>query len=294
MYVIKSQKLHLRSSLGAFLRLVRLPNLLIIVMAQLLVRIFVIGPKENWLTIITTPSFILLCAATLMIAAAGYIINDYYDIKIDLINNPKRVIIGKSFTRRVALFAHFTINILAVVISLFLGWKIFITVFLSGFLMWYYSNSLKRLALWGNITISLLSGISIYYLTFLSNNNSSMVILYALFAFMISLIREIIKDLEDMKGDSQFGCKTLPILWGIKNTKYFIFFISTIFVIIMGLLFMQRYNNLLAFYFGIVLLPFFILLLVKLYKAESEDDYGKLSALSKAIMVAGLASTLLI
>ncbi len=290
----KSQKLHLRSFFGAFFRLVRLPNLLIILMAQLLVRLFVIGPKEEWKNIITTPSFILLCLATLMIAAAGYIINDYYDIKIDLINNPKRVVIGKSFTRRVALFAHFSINILAVVISLFLGWKIFITVFLSGFLMWYYSNSLKRLALWGNITISLLTGVSIYYLTFLSNNNSTMVILYAVFAFMISLIREIIKDLEDMKGDALFGCKTLPIKWGVRNTKYFIFGISTLFIVILSVLFMQRYNNLLAFYFGLILFPFFIFLLIKLYKAETENHYHKLSALCKVIMIAGLASILLI
>ena len=290
----KLQKLHLRSSFGAFLRLVRFPNLLIILAAQLLVRIFVIGPKSEWLTIITTPAFLLLCLSTLMIAAAGYIINDYYDIKIDLINNPKRVVIGKSFTRRIALFAHFIINILAVIISLFLGWKIFITVFLSGFLMWYYSNTLKRLALWGNITISALTGISIYYLTFLSNNNTSTVILYAVFAFLISLIREIIKDLEDMKGDALFGCKTLPIKWGVSTTKYFIYAISLLFVIVMGLLFLEKYNNLLALYFVAFLIPLFLFLLVKLHKAQTEKQYHTLSTLAKTIMVLGLASILLI
>lgn len=242
----------------------------------------------------TDPSFLLLCAATLLIAAAGYIINDYYDIKIDIANNPKRVVIGKVFTRRVALLTHFILNILAIFISLFLGWAIFATVFISGFLMWYYSNTLKRLALWGNITISLLTGISIYYLTFLSDNNVNIVIIYAVFAFVISLIREIIKDMEDIKGDALYGCKTLPIVWGIKNTKYFIFTISILFVIVIGFLFMERFNTALAIYFGIALLPFFVLLLTRLYRAQTEKDYHQLSNLSKIIMLAGLISIVLI
>ena len=294
----KQQKLHIRRSLGAFLRLVRLPNLLIILLAQFLIRIFVIGPKEKWAAIVTDPAFLLLCLATLMIAGAGYIINDYYDIKIDIVNNPKRVMIGKVFTRRVALFAHFIINIVAVGISFLLAikmhdWKIFITVFISGFLMWYYSNSLKRLALWGNITISLLTGISIYYISFLSSNNVKTVIIYAVFAFMISLIREIIKDMEDMKGDELYGCKTLPIVWGVKNTKNFILGISIIFISIMGFLFVERLNNVLMLYFGLALFPVFVFLLIKLYKAETEKDYHNLSSLSKGIMLAGLASILL-
>ncbi|HVD97533.1 MAG TPA: geranylgeranylglycerol-phosphate geranylgeranyltransferase [Cytophagaceae bacterium] len=290
----RSQKLHLKKSLGAFFRLVRLPNLLIILFAQLMVRIFVIGPRSEWKTILFDPSFILLCLSTLLIAAAGYIINDYYDIKIDLTNNPKRVVIGKVFTRRVALFGHFLFNFLAVLISIFLGWKIFLTVFISGFLMWYYSNTLKRLALWGNITISLLTGISIYYLTFLSANNLNLVIIYAVFAFTISLIREIIKDMEDIKGDAQYGCKTLPIVWGIRNTKYFIFSVSFLFVVVIGFLFSVHYNNLLMLYFGIALFPFLLVLLTKLYQAETEKDYRQLSTLSKLMMLAGLASIVLI
>jgi 4-hydroxybenzoate polyprenyltransferase len=267
--------------------------------AQFLIRIFVIGPKENWKTIITEPSFLLLCLATLMIAGAGYIINDYYDIKIDIVNNPKRVMIGKVFTRRVALFAHFIINIVAVLIGLLVAlkmhdWKIFITVFISGFLMWYYSNSLKRLALWGNLTISFLTGISIYYISFLSDNNVRMVILYSVFAFMISLIREIIKDMEDMKGDALYGCKTLPIVWGVVNTKNFIFAISFVFISIIGFLFIEHYNNLLALYFSLVLFPIFLFLLIKLYKAQTEKDYHTLSSLSKGIMLAGLASILFV
>ncbi|HWZ23350.1 MAG TPA: geranylgeranylglycerol-phosphate geranylgeranyltransferase [Cytophagaceae bacterium] len=295
----KLEKLHIRNFLGAFLRLVRLPNLLIILVAQFLIRIFVIGPKENWKLIIVDPSFLLLCLATLMIAGAGYIINDYYDIKIDIVNNPKRVMIGKIFTRRVALFAHFIINIIAVLIGLLVAlkmhdWKIFVTVFISGFLMWYYSNSLKRLALWGNLTISFLTGISIYYLSFLSNNNLNLVVIYSVFAFMISLIREIIKDMEDMKGDALYGCKTLPIVWGIKNTKNFIYAISIVFIFVMGSLFIERYNNLLALYFGLAMFPIFIFLLVRLYTAKSENDYHNLSTLSKGIMLAGLASILLV
>jgi len=270
-----------------------MPNLLIILAAQFLVRIFVIGPSENWLQIILNLNFLLLCTATILIAAAGYIINDYYDIKIDIINNPKRVYIGKVFTRRVALFTHFAFNFMAIFISLFLGWKIFVIVFMSGFIMWYYSNSLKRLALWGNIAISLLTGISIYYLTFLSDNNLELVIIYASFAFVISLIREIIKDMEDIKGDALYGCKTLPIVWGIKRTKYFVYALSLLFIIILGFLFRERNTFVFVVYFIAVLFPLFVLLLVKLYKAENERDYNRLSSISKVIMLMGLLSILI-
>ena len=290
MSVSKSNKLHLKKSFTAFLKLIRLPNLIILAITQYFVRIFIIGPKQNWLHIILDPYFFMLCLATTLIAAAGYIINDYYDIKIDRINNPKRGVVGKIFTRRVAMSTHFIFNIVALILGLFLGWKIWCTIFLSGFLMWLYSNILKRLALWGNLTIAFLSALSIYFIHFMFGINKPMIIAFSVFAFFISLIREIIKDIEDVKGDEAFGCKTLPIVWGIPKTKTFLVFIAGAFLLITILFFRNQYNDFLMIYFLGLVIPSLFYLVFRIMKANHTKDYSFLSSLCKFIMVLGIIS----
>src|SRR4051812_33158274 len=126
-------KLHFKRSFPAFFRLVRAGNLLILALTQIFARVFIIGPKEEWLSQLSDWKFILLVIATNFIAAAGYIINDYYDIKIDLINKPKRVVIGKVFTRRIAIFGHFILNFTAVGMGFLLSIKTGITIAACGF-----------------------------------------------------------------------------------------------------------------------------------------------------------------
>ena len=152
-------------------------------------------------------------------AAAGYIINDYYDVKIDYINKPERVIVGTVLKRRVVLFWHTFLNFSAIIIGSFLDWKIGAIHFASAFMLWLYSNQLKRLPLIGNFIVALLTGLSISIITLYFGQNPILVHTYALFAFSISLIREIVKDMEDWKGDADFGCKTLPIILGVRKTS---------------------------------------------------------------------------
>lgn len=289
-----NSKIHMKESVLAFLKLIRTFNLIILAFTQYMCRYFIIGKGTVSLYEIATDwKFFLLVLCTVFVAAAGYIINDYYDVKIDLINKPKRVVLGKVLHRRIALVSHFILNTLACLFAFFLGWKIFTIIVLTTMLMWFYANQLKRTALIGNLLISVLTGLSVYMPVFLFGTGQKTLLLYAFFAFFISLIREIIKDMEDMKGDEEFGCKTLPIIWGIRKTKIVIYAVSFLFVSSISMILIHTELTI-QLYFLIFPAPVFFWLLIKLSKADTSTQFLKLSFLCKCIMVAGVISMALI
>jgi len=271
-------------TLRALLRLTRFWNLAIIGMSQYFAAIFLINRELlfDW-------KLLILASSTAIIAGAGYIINDYYDIKIDLINKPDRVVIGKSITRRYALFFHSILSIVGIFLGFMLGWKIGVIHFLSVFLLWWYSNSLKRQPFIGNFVVAWLTSISIVLVNILYGLNNPLVVIYALFAFFMTLIREIVKDMEDLKGDNTFGCKTLPIVWGIRKTKWIIY----VLLVLLGasvVLLNERYSQLPLSYFLIFLYIPLGLLLVRLIRADTRKDFYWLSQLCKIIMLFGVVS----
>ncbi len=291
---MSNSKIHIKTSVLAFLKLIRSLNLIILAFTQYMCRYFIIGKEQDSLhTIACDWRFFLLVLCTVLVAAAGYIINDYYDVKIDLINKPKRVVIGKVLHRRVALVSHFVLNTLACLLALFLGWKIFSIIAATTILMWFYANQLKRTPLMGNLLISFLTGMSVFMLAFLYPSAEFMLLLYACFAFFISLIREIIKDIEDLKGDEEFGCRTLPIIWGIRKTKTFIYVVSIVFVSIISFILFSADSTIQA-YFLVLPGPLFIWLIVQLAKADTSAQFLQLSYLCKWIMVVGVLSMMLL
>lgn len=280
----------MKKSIFAFFKLIRTFNLIILALTQYMCRYFIIGHgKESIVSIISDWRFFILVICTVMVAAAGYIINDYYDVKIDLINKPKRVVIGKILHRRIALVSHFVLNTLACFLAIFLGWKIFAIIGATTILMWFYSNQLKRVALLGNILISLLTSVAVFLPALLYGPSQPILLLYACFAFFISLIREIIKDMEDVKGDEEFGCKTLPIIWGIRKTKIFIYIVGVICVISISLILLYA-DATIQLYFLFLPGPLFIWLGWKLVKADTSAQFLALSNFCKWIMLVGVFS----
>ena len=231
----------------------------------------------------------MLAVSTVLIAAGGYVINDYYDIKIDYLNRPRRVLVGDSMKRRVALVLHWIFSSLGILIGAFLNLQIFLANMLAVFFLWLYSNRLKRMPLFGNITVALLTSASLMILNFLYNDNARLVIVYAFFAFFVNLIREIIKDMEDMRGDKAFGCRTLPIVIGIRKSKLFIYALMIIFVILLSWLVIEQNNSFLKVYFVVLVIPG-SLFIYKLMKADTVKDYNQLSLYSKLIMLSGIVS----
>ena len=203
-------------------RLVRMSNLLIVAVTQYLTRILLIGPRHEWRKIISDPDLFILSLSTVCIAAAGYIINDYFDIKIDIVNKPERVVVGRYLKRRWAMGAHQVLNVLGAALGLLVSHWVFLVNVVSITMLWFYSERYKRAPFIGNLIVSLLTGFTLLILTIRYPENRQLVFIYAVFSFFISLIREIIKDMEDIRGDEAHGCRTLPIIWGIRRTKHFL------------------------------------------------------------------------
>lgn len=304
--------------LAAFLKLVRLPNLFFIVLTQFLFYYCILLPLLG--SVIAVPrigreQFVLLSLASVLIAAAGYIINDYFDVNIDQVNKPKKNVVDLVVSRRWAILWHFVLSGIGVLLSLYISWKtglwyIALANFACALLLFGYSVSLKQKLLSGNILISVLTSWVILILCLsefrLSPNDSvesswlaaqnkimRLGFLYAGFAFILTLIREAIKDMEDMEGDARYGSKTMPIAWGVPATKVYV---AVWMVVLLALLVaIQVYIIRFHWWWPILYCTFLIILpltyaFLKLFKAMTPKQFHYLSTLTKSVMLTGILS----
>ncbi|MBS1975754.1 MAG: geranylgeranylglycerol-phosphate geranylgeranyltransferase [Bacteroidetes bacterium] len=271
-------------ALFTFLRLTRFWNLLIVGITQYCTAWFIVHHET-----LKDPGLLLLSMSTILIAAAGYIINDYYDVKIDLINKPERVVIGKEMSRRLALMSHVILSAVGIMLGTYLSWKIGVIQVAAVFALWLYSNALKRLPFVGNFVVALLTGATVLMVSVLYPPLTALVCVYALFAFFMTLVREIIKDVEDLKGDDTFGCRTLPILWGVRPTKQFTYALLLLFAISVVLLHKLITPLPMGFFIGFLFVPMLILV-IWLIRADTKRDFQLLSRFCKWIMLAGIGS----
>ena len=302
--------------LASFFKLVRWPNLLFIALTQLLFRFFVLrfayldNIPGNGNIKLTQPLFFLLVMASVCIAAAGYIINDYFDLNIDLVNKPSKLIIDRYIKRRWAIVLHVVLSFTGFVLSLYVGyklWNFYVPFFnlIAILALWFYSTTFKKKLLIGNILISLLSAWVILVLVLaeyrfqLSTSDAhwrrllKVSFIYAGFAFVISLVREVIKDMEDLPGDSKYGCTTMPIVWGLQVAKVFV----AVWIVVLagGIAVIQIYVLQLGWWFSALysLVAIFIPLLWvlrKLYEAKTQDEFHTLSTTVKLIILTGIFS----
>jgi 4-hydroxybenzoate polyprenyltransferase len=277
------------SFLGNLLRISRPLNLIILAFAQLMVAYFLIETTSLGKPVLLDINLYALILATTMIAAAGYMINDYYDVKIDYINKPREVIVGKGMKRRWVIFLHTAINFMGIGIGYWVDPLVGSIVFISAFLLWFYSNLLKRLPFIGNFVVAILTGTSIGIVGWYYKDTGLVIFAYAVFAFFINLIREIIKDIEDRQGDRKHGCKTLPIVFGFRKTKKIIFLISLVFVFSLVLVTLQINSLKLFIYFGSIGI-LFLWFMLKIYQADRKKHFEELSVISKIIMILGILS----
>lgn len=295
--------------LTAFFRLIRWQNLVFIGLTQSLFYYCVY--QSLFITELSLPQLFWIMGASILIAAAGYIINDYFDLNIDLINKPSRNVINLVISRRWAIAWHFILNVAALVCTImavsFQKWYLILANIACMLLLWFYSTSFKRQLLIGNFVIALLTAwtvlIIFYALVPLSSaigtNNLATVkffraaFLYAGFAFIITLIREAVKDMEDMKGDARYGCKTMPIVAGITATKIYtmVWAIVLIGALIVLQLYVLQFNWLWAVLYSLlfVIIPL-VYFTILLFRAKTTSDFSKLSAYTKWVMLAGIVS----
>lgn len=302
--------------LAAYLRLIRYPNLIYIALTQFLLQYCVVAPVLR--TYGSEPSlpvhyFVVLVLSTVIVAAAGYIINDYFDINIDIINKPDKMVVDKIISRRWAMAWHTILNMAGVSMGFILAWNIgqiylgFVQV-LSSLLLWFYSTSFKRQVLIGNVIISFLTALSVAAVGFyerqiyesfeaiLSPEGRKLIQIitgYAVFAFVISMVREIVKDLEDMIGDSKDGCRTIPIVWGVAPAKRLCYGLLIGLEILIVLV--EVRVGVIGWYLAIGYLVLFVQLpgiyiMRLLQKAHLPEHYHRISSLVKILMLTGILS----
>jgi 4-hydroxybenzoate polyprenyltransferase len=302
----------------AFLRLVRWPNLVMIAVTQVLFYFSLVQPlyEKGINSHFEKLHFLLLIVASVLIAAAGYIINDYFDLNIDQVNKPERTVIDKIIKRRWAIVLHLFFSFTAIIISFYIDLKsttfwLGISNIICAFLLFGYSISLKKKLLWGNILISALTAWVVivcflcYYNSFYCSNCDRTFLelydnrfirisfLYAGFAFIVSLIREVVKDLEDMDGDAKYGCRTMPIAWGIPASKVFV---AVWLVVLIGMIGIVQFYVLQfgwiwsTVYCIVLIIAPLVWILQKLFKAQVPKDYHRLSSVIKFAMFTGLLS----
>lgn len=277
-------------------RLVRLPNLLIIMLCMALVRIGLLRPQMPQIKPLDAP-FALLMLATVCVAAAGYIINDYYDVKIDAINRPERLVVGRAINRRHAMLTHLILSGLGILISGALSPLLGLVHLGSALLLWGYSVRFKRVALVGNVSIAALTAASVLLPELQLRTGNQAVWAYALAAFLLSVVREIIKDMEDMRGDAQHDCRTLPIVAGVAKAKWVAgFFLLNLAVLLTGAIWqsLQLHRWTLGAWLGaLVLLPL-LAFSRQLARADRKQHFSQLSLWCKLLMLAGILSMLLV
>lgn len=295
------------------LRLVRLPNLLIIALAQCIVRFGLIEPFEAEITL-SSLGFGFIVLSTMLIAAGGYVINDVFDINTDKINRPNTRIVGVSIQEKQAKFIYFLLTFsgvgLGFVLSNMMSAPIYFSYFLvTALLLYFYGRRLKRMGLVGNILVSLLVGLSILIVGIFElipaldiyNEDDQLFVFriiqqLAFFAFYMTLIRELVKDIQDIQGDHVARYKTLPILIGASRTAK----ITAVLILLLLTLiawyvftFLHEFKLVAAvILFGIVAPLGYIAM--KLREASTSKEYKTISVLLKVIMLVGICTIPLI
>jgi 4-hydroxybenzoate polyprenyltransferase len=227
----------------SFLKLIRLPNLILIAALQYFIRQFLLFPmlaSYGFISSLSNESFYLLLIASALISAAGYIINDYFDLRIDYVNKPEKVIIGIAIKRRVAMALHVVFSLLGVVIFSYLAFQLKVGVLalvpmLIVGLLWFYSTDYKRQFLIGNIVAGLLAVFPILLVVLLETSifkayytieNKLIAVLilkvigyFSVVVFLMAMLISILKDINEVQGDARLKCKTMPIVLGVKWAK---------------------------------------------------------------------------
>ncbi|MBN2767027.1 MAG: geranylgeranylglycerol-phosphate geranylgeranyltransferase [Paludibacteraceae bacterium] len=301
-----------------YLSLIRYYNLIFIVFVQLVVRQTVLVPvlqKYGFEIVPLDAATFLLIAATVLIAAGGYVLNDYFDIKIDAINKPDKQIVNKTVSKTVAMRIYQALTAAGVVTGLASAHfsqsytLAFIFVVVPG-LLWFYSASYKRQFLTGNLTVAFMAALTVMvvainevkllenefgdllFQTPLPSELYSWAAGFALFSFLLTLIREIVKDIEDINGDREMECRTIPIVWGIAKAKILIY---VLIVITVAALFAA--NHLYISFEGTLTLRYLIFAIVlpllalalMLLRPKNRESLHQASTLTKMVMVAGVS-----
>lgn len=271
---------------------VRLYNIIMIAVAQLLAAVFILSPDLPVLDVLLDYKLWLIILASAAAIAGGYIINNFYDRAKDLINRPQKTLLENQVRRSTLWTVYFSVNAIAFILGLIVSWRA--GLFFAGyiFLMWFYSHKIKRVLFAGNLTAALLAITPFFVLFMYYRNVYAVIFVHGSFLFLILAMRELIKDLENLRGDLAQNYKTIPVVLGEKVSKRFYTILTFLTIIPATALIVYFEIGYMRFYFALVAGALLVCLPL-LWNSRRKREYLLIHFILKVVITAGVASILL-
>ncbi|HZH68909.1 MAG TPA: geranylgeranylglycerol-phosphate geranylgeranyltransferase [Flavobacteriaceae bacterium] len=261
-------------------------NILVIVIAQYLTSIYILAPEKPFFKVLFDPNLFVIVAASALAIASGYIINNFYDTPKDLINRPNKTLLDNLISQNTKLSVYFVMNFLSVILASYISFRAVVFFSLYIFFIWFYSHKLKKYPFIGNLTASVLA-ITPFFAVFVYYQNFQMVVfVHATFLFLIISMRELVKDLENIKGDLAQNYHTIPVVYGEKVSKLMLTVVSVLAFVPLLLLLIKFEIGYMKYYFYLTA-ALLVLVLYLVWRSSKKFDYVLLHNILKFIIVVG-------
>lgn len=270
-------------------------NILIIVIAQYLTSIYILAPELPVREVLFDVNLLMLVLASSTAIAGGYIINSFYDSEKDLINRPRKTMLDRLVSQRTKLSTYFVLNFLSVVFASYVSFKSVVFFSIYIFMLWFYSHKLKKYPFIGNMVAAILAVVPFFAIFVHYANFDIVIFVHATFLFLLISMRELVKDLENLKGDITHGYNTIPVVYGEKTSKLMLTALSLLTLVPIVLLITKFKGEIgyMDFYFYASIVGL-VLFLTVLWKSKNKIHYLILHNILKLAIVIGVISIVLI
>jgi 4-hydroxybenzoate polyprenyltransferase len=277
----------------AFFSVLRGYNIILIIIAQYLCSIYILAPEKAIFEQLLDLNLFLLIVCTSLVIAAGYIINNFYDWEKDLINKPYKTVLDKNISQRAKIYAYVIFNFTAIIIAASISFRAVVFFSAYSFSIWLYSHKLKKHLYIGNLMAAALA-ITPFFTVFVYYKNLDFYIfLHAIYLFLLLLIRELTKDMENLAGDLSQNYQTIPVRFGLSKSKFWISLLTALSFIPSYFLFVSDRIGLMKWYF-LLANSLLLISVFWMYQSRSKTDYSVLHIILKIVLALGVFSILLI
>lgn len=291
--MLSRKQKHLLLKFFSMFSVIRGYNILVIVIAQYLTSIYILAPDRLLKEVVLDLNLFMLVLASASTIAAGYIINNFYDSEKDLINRPNKSMLDRLVSQNTKLSFYFVLNFLAAVMASYVSFNavIFFSLYIFG--IWFYSHKLKKLPFIGNLTSAILTITPFFAIFIYYGNFETVIFFHAMFLFLIISMRELTKDLENIKGDLAQDYHTIPVVYGENVSKVMLSILAVLTLVpaLLLIIYFDIGHMTYFFYFSILLL---VVVILMLWKSKTKTHYLILHNILKFIIVAGVFCIVLI
>lgn len=268
-------------------------NLVLIVFAQYITAIFIMAPNQSLSEVIFDRPLFALILATVGAIASGYIINNFYDTEKDIINRPHQSILEQYVSQNTKLVLYFIINFIVVVVASYVSFRsvLFFSVYI--FAIWFYSHKIKKKPIIGNLISAILTITPFFAIFLYYKNYSGLIFVFGFYLFLVLSMRELVKDLENLKGDLTLDYKTIPVVYGEKVAKLMVVILVTINILITWYL-LTTFDLGTMDYFFYLSVSLLSVVVVLVFLAQHQQQYMRIHYLLKLLILLGVFSIILL